>query len=105
LKPHNALRVNTKITLREYFLFQAKARTNPYERRGIEPEMSLSINSCTNSHSCGLGRRYPRKFVRKEDLVREILVKKNVLLFIDNYETIESRESRMSQFLRSFHKA
>lgn len=42
----------------------------------------------------------PPNIPDKEKLVTRLLQEKNILLFIDNFETIEIKESRIAQFLR-----
>ena len=42
----------------------------------------------------------PPAIPEKEELVRRLLQENNILLFIDNFETIEVKESRIAQFLR-----
>jgi tetratricopeptide (TPR) repeat protein len=43
---------------------------------------------------------FPSSIPDKEMLVRRLLHEKNILLFIDNFETIEIKESRIAKFLR-----
>lgn len=74
----------------------------PYERRGIQPEM-VSYEEFMRQflHSSDWDGDIPETLAEKEKLVRCIIRDKNVLLFIDNYETIETKDSRLADFLKS----
>jgi len=71
-----------------------------YDRKPIEPEITsydqflhqIIVNSDWDGN-------IPQEPNEKERLAKEILKKNRILLFIDNFETIESRESRISKFL------
>jgi Tfp pilus assembly protein PilF len=42
----------------------------------------------------------PRSLAEKEALAKKLIKNNNILLFIDNYETIDVRESRIAKFIR-----
>jgi tetratricopeptide (TPR) repeat protein len=71
-----------------------------YDRKPIDAEITsydqflhkIIINSDWEGN-------VPQEISQKEVLSRDILKRNNILLFIDNFETIESRESRISKFL------
>ena len=71
-----------------------------YDRKPIEPEISsydqFLQQIISNSDWEG---NIPQDTSQKEVLAKQILKKNNILLFIDNFETIEARESRISKFL------
>ena len=74
----------------------------PYERRGIKPEIAsyeeFLRQFLINTEWEG---DMPDGVAAKQALVKDLTMRRNILLFIDNYETIESYESRISDFLRN----
>lgn len=98
-------RIATDPSLKDAFggiisLSAKSEQLTPFDRNPIEPEIS-SYDQFVHQIlvNCDWDGDIPKQLYEKENLVRRLLKEKNILLFIDNFETIESRESRISQFI------
>jgi hypothetical protein len=68
-----------------------------YDRKPIEPEIT-SYDQFLHQiiSNSDWEENIPQETSQKETLAKDLLRKNNILLFIDNFETIEARESRIS---------
>lgn len=73
----------------------------PYERRGIKAEIVSHEEFLREFlNNADWDGNVPDNIEERERIVKHLISDKNILLFIDNYETLETRESRVARFIK-----